>query len=622
MTQHDDSMHVDGHTRRDVLSALALVTMVGEGCAKPTAPQEAPVDAAPPSAADAATFITEAEAEIERIVIDVSRASWIRETNITVDTDAVSIKAGAIATEVSTRYARGATRFAEVAGLDPDVQRKLTLLRTSYLTPAPDRVGAADELTRRATAMDTLYSTGTFEHRGAPMDLELATKTLRSSRDPNELQAVWEGWRTVSPKMRDDFVRVATLMNEGAQDLGFSDAGVLWRSGYDMPADEFASETERIWAAVEPLYRNLHAYVRSRLHQHYGAAVQPETGPIRAHLLGNMWGQDWSYIYPLVAPAKSVGSFDLDKLLHAHGYNWKRMVETGEAYYVSLGLPPLPATFWERSMFEDPKNRDVVCHASAWDIDTQDDLRLKMCIEVTGDDFRTIHHELGHNYYQRAYRAQPMLYREGASDAFHEAIGDFAELSATTPVYLAQIGLLSTVPGAASDVPVLLQLALNKVAFLPFGLMVDRWRWEVFSGQIGPDRYTSRWWELAHQYQGIAPPGPRPADAFDPGAKYHVAASVPYMRYFLAHALQFQFHRAGRRIANLSTPLHRTSLYGQKEMGAKFDVMMRMGRSRPWRDALEAFTGEREFDPSALLEYFHPLDVWLSEQNVERAVGW
>jgi peptidyl-dipeptidase A len=389
-----------------------------------------------------------------------------------------------------------------------------------------------------------------------------------------------------------------------------------------MAPDAFASETDRLWAQVAPFYKNLHCYVRAKLNQTYGDAVQPKTGPIRADLLGNMWAQQWGNIYDVVAPPAESSAYSLDKLLVDKGYDPVRMVKTGENFYSSLGMAPLPATFWTRSQIVRPEGREVVCHASAWNLDDRDDIRIKMCTKVNAEDFYTVHHELGHNYYQRAYKNQPMLFRNGANDGFHEAIGDFVGLSALTPTYLNQIGLLQTTPGAEEDIPFLLKMALDKIAFLPFGLLVDKWRWEVFSGEVKPEGYNDAWWALVKQYQGLVPPSARPAEAFDPGAKYHVPGNTPYMRYFLARIYQFQFHRAACQQAGVTGPLHRCSIYGDQKVGKKFNAMLEMGQSKPWPDALEAFTGQRQTDASAMTEYFKPLDTWLTEQNRGETCGW
>jgi len=421
--------------------------------------------------------------------------------------------------------------------------------------------------------------------------------------------------------MRKRFERFVELGNKGSREMGFQDAGALWRSKYDMPPDAFAKEVDRLWEQVRPLYLSLHAYVRAQLAKKYGKDLVPENGPIPAHLLGNIWSQEWSNVYPLLAPPENGSSYDLTEILRARKTEPREMVRYGERFFTSLGFAALPETFWKRSLFTKPADRDVVCHASAWDVDSENDLRIKMCIQITDEDFRTIHHELGHNFYQRAYNPQPPLFRDSANDGFHEAIGDTIALS-VTPEYLKQIGLIETVPPPAADIGLLLNMALQKVSFLPFGLLVDKWRWGVFSGEIKPGDYNKSWWELRLKYQGIAPPGARSETDFDPGAKYHVPANVPYMRYFLADILQFQFHRALCRTAGVTGPLHRCSIYGNKAAGEKLAKMLEMGLSRPWPEALGTLTGEKQMDAGAILEYFAPLKAWLDEQNKANKIGW
>ncbi|MDP3853466.1 M2 family metallopeptidase [Phenylobacterium sp.] len=574
-----------------------------------------------PTPAEAKAFVDKAEADLAAFNEYVAKSSWVRATYITEDTQWLEAKASGEQNELVTRYAKQAARFDGVA-VDPVTARKLKLLKLYLVSPAPDRPGAAAELATLTTKLDSTYSSGKFQHNGKTLTLNDAEDIMSKSRDPAELKAVWEGWHSISPVMRPDYAKLAALSNEGAQGLGFKDTGALWRSNYDMDPDAFAAETDRLWKQVEPFYKNLHCYVRARLNEKYGDAVQKRTGPIRSDLLGNMWAQQWGNIYDVVQPKTAASSYSLDKLLEAQGYDPVKMVKTGEGFYSSMGLKALPATFWERSMITRPRDREVVCHASAWDLDDREDIRIKMCTKVNSEDFRTVHHELGHNYYQRAYKDQPFLFKNGANDGFHEAIGDFAALSATTPTYLNQIGLLEKVPGVEEDIPFLLKMALDKIAFLPFGLMVDRWRWQVYSGQTAPDAYNAAWWKLRTQYQGLTPPGPRPADAFDPGAKYHVPGNVPYTRYFLAHIYQFQFHRAACNQIGWKGPLHRCSVYGQKEVGAKFNTMMEMGASKPWPEELAAFSGETRTDASAVADYFKPLNIWLTAQNKGEKCGW
>jgi len=614
--------------KRVLLSAAAACALAACASMGPSAPATTgsaeTAERFPATPEGARAFVLDAEARLMEMSEYAGRVSWVRNTYITFDTMWLEARANAEYTELGVELANAAARFNDVDA-DPETRRKLNLLRQGLVAPAPNRPGAATELAEIVTRMDSTYATGRFTYNGEEMNLDDASALIAESRDPEVTAAVYNGWRTISAQgMATDYARMVEIINEGASELGYSDAGAMWRSGYDMPADEFAAETDRLWNQVRPFYENLHCYVRGRLKARYGDAVQPATGPIRADLLGNMWSQQWGNIYDVVAPTDMPeSSVDLTEILEAHDYTPERVIRASEQFYTSVGLDPLPETFWERSQIVRPEGREVVCHASAWDIDNVNDLRIKMCTRVNAEDFQTAHHELGHNYYQRAYNQQPFLFRNGANDGFHEAIGDFAALSAATPEYLNQIGLLDTVPGTDEDIPYLLRMALDKIAFLPFGLMVDRWRWDVLSGETTPQEYNAAWTADMLRYQGLVPPGgARPANAFDPGAKYHVPGNVPYTRYFLAHIYQFQFHRAACEMAGWTGPLHRCSVYGNEEVGRRFNAMMEMGQSRPWPEALEAFTGESRTDASAVAEYFAPLNTWLTEQNRGQDCGW
>ncbi len=601
---------------RLLLSAAASALLIGTAAHAQTAP------AARPTPADATAFVAAAEKTLAAESIVAQKAEWVQETYITPDTNFLTAKVGAELSDLSTRYAKEAARFDGVA-TDPVTRRKLMLLKNGLVLAAPDRPGAAQEMADIAARLATLYSSGTATVDGKTLHLEDLEEVLATTRDPAKAKEVWEKWRLVAPPMKADYARLTALANEGARNVGYADSGALWRSGYDMTPEEFAALTDRLWGQVKPLYQNLHCFVRARLNARYGDQVQPRTGPIREDLTGNMWGQQWGNIYDVVAPPNSPGlGYDLTQSLNAHGYDPVKMVRTAENFYISLGFDPWPKTFWERSMIVRPRDREVQCHASAWDVDNKDDIRMKACVHVNADDFFTVHHELGHNLYQRAYKDQPFLFENGANDGFHEAIGDFAGLNALTPGYLKQLGLIDTIPGPDADIPYLLRVAMDGVAFLPFGLMVDKWRWQVFSGQVTPEHYNDAWWALVKQYQGLVPPGPRPADAFDPGAKNHVATSVPYARYFLARIYEYQFYRAACRQAGWKGPLNRCSVYGNKAVGAKFAKMLEMGQSRPWPEALEAFTGEKTIDASAMAEYFAPLNTWLTAQNKGQTCGW
>jgi len=608
------------------LSALA-VSLATPAMADDHAETPAAAAAAfPMTPQGAADWVAMVEQDMFDFSVEYGRVLWLNSTYIVHDSNQLAAKYGAQATEKSVRYANEAARYAQVAGLDPEVARKLDILRNGIVMPAPVRDGAATELNEIATKLNSQYGQGKGMLGGEEIngsDIEAEMGNLE--RTPAELAEMWTSWHdNVGAPMREDYQRMIAIANEGSKELGFADLGAMWRSNYDMDPDQFAAETERMWQEVKPLYMALHTYVRGKLNAKYGAEVQPATGPIRADLLGNMWAQEWGNIYPLVAPegAGDIG-YDLTDLIAAKGLDEIQMVRTGEGFFSSLGFEPLPDTFWERSQFVKPRDREVVCHASAWDVDNVDDLRIKMCIKKNADDFVTIHHELGHNYYQRAYNQQDYLHLNGANDGFHEAIGDMIALS-ITPEYLVQIDMLdeADVPSADKDIGLLLRQAMDKVAFLPFGLMVDRYRWQLFDGTIPADQLNKGWNDLRLEYQGIVPPVERDESGFDAGAKYHIPGNVPYTRYFLARILQFQFFKAACDQAGWEGPLHRCSFYGNEEVGKNLAAMLEMGASKPWPDALEAFTGERQMSGTAMVEYFAPLKAWLDEQNAGQTEGW
>jgi peptidyl-dipeptidase A len=609
------------------------------------APPEPTVDkygdpTGPATVQQAREFLEEAEERIVTLREEAVRIYWVNANFITDDTNWLASKVGAEGALLSTNLANRAKRFNDLT-LPPDMARKMDNLKRGSDFPAPDKDGAAEKLSTLMTKLDSTYGTGKFifdekaktsrkfaenaELNGNEVVLNLgeASDIIAKSRDPETLNAIWQGWRTISKPMKDDYASMVKIVNEGARELGFADTGALWRSGYDMPADDFVKEADRLFAQVKPLYEQLHCYTRAALNTEYGDDIVPLDQPIRADLLGNMWAQQWGNVYEFVEPKDATKGVDVTKLLEENDYDALKMVQTAETFFTSMGFDPLPDTFYKRSLITKPADREVQCHASAWDIDDRDDIRIKMCTKVNAEDFSTVHHELGHNFYQRAYKDQPVFFKDGANDGFHEAIGDMIALS-ITPDYLVKIGLLDKkdVPGADADLALLLRQAMDKVAFLPFGLMVDQWRWKVFSGELTPATYNSGWWELREQYQGLRAPNERPSDAFDPGAKYHIPGNTPYMRYFLAHILQFQFHRAACEQSGFEGPLHRCSVYGNEEVGEKFNAMMEMGASKPWPDALEAFTGARDMDATAVLDYFAPLMTYLEEQNKDRTCGW
>ena len=604
---------------------LSLLALAGLLFFAPTtlAQNAASQPAAKPTVAEALAFIDSAEKELAAMSVTAARAAWVEETYITDDTIALVAEANdrVIARQTALIYE---SRKFDGLPLPPDAARKMLLLKLSIGLPAPSDPALRAETTQKAAELDAAYGRGKYCPDSNPdhcLGIDDINIKMAQSRDPKEMAALWAGWHAIGKPMRGDYARLTELSNQGARELGFADTGALWRSQYDMTPEEFSADIERLWAQVEPLYRELHTYVRHKLIEKYGDAARRPDGMIPGHLLGNMWAQEWGNIYDVVAPPSGPMPYDLGAILKARNTTPEQLVRYGEGFYKSLGFDALPDTFWKRSMLSHPHDRDVVCHASAWDVDNQRDVRIKACFQPTADDFVTVHHELGHNYYQMAYRKQPFFFQNGANDGFHEAIGDAIALN-VTPDYLKTLGLIDQVPPPNADIPLLLRTALDKIAFLPFGLLIDKWRWQVYSGQVTPDHYNSAWWALREKYQGIAPPVARSEADFDPGAKYHIPGNVPYMRYFLARVYQFQFYRAMCQAAGFKGPLNRCSVYGFKEAGAKLNAMLELGASKPWPEALKAMTGTDKADASAIVEYFQPLMLWLKEQNKGEKEGW
>jgi peptidyl-dipeptidase A len=644
------------------LARLAVVALVGGGAAaacaaEPKRPPEpsAVGNAASPfvsTTADAATvaptpdearaFVDDVERNLRRLWVARDRAGWVNENFITDDTEALAA-AGEEATAAYVGEAiRKARRFDPIrALLPPDVARRLYLLSVAQTIPAPTDAAARRELAGIETWMTSAYGKGQYcPPAGSPLlkhvkadakdasakclHLDALSKILATSRDPAELAEAWSGWHGVATAMKNPYTRYVDLANQGARDIGFADVGALWRAGYDMAPAEFEAEIERLWSDVKPLYDDLHCYVRGKLQARYGKDRVPDGAPIAADLLGNMWAQEWNNVYDLVVPYPGEPSFDVTKALEAQHWDAVKMVRQGERFFTGLGFAPLPSTFWERSLFTRPRDREVVCHASAWDVSWSDDLRVKMCIEPTEEDFVTIHHELGHDFYFQRYFELPILFQQGANDGFHEAIGDTMALS-VTPDYLDGIGLHGGPRGPLNEharINQQMKMALDKIAFLPFGLLIDKWRWDVFAGKTAPADYNAAWWRLKTKYQGVSAPSARGAEAFDPGAKFHVASSTPYIRYFLARIYQFQFHRALCQAKGDTGPLDQCTIHDDKQAGARLMAMLSLGASKPWPDALETIGAGRRADAAPLLEYFAPLRRFLAEHNKGQKCGW
>ncbi|MCZ6500811.1 MAG: M2 family metallopeptidase [Gammaproteobacteria bacterium] len=597
------------------MAALALTACSGgqssDGANKPTA-----------TTLTAVEFIDKVNQETAELNRENGAAYWVNATYITHDTSLLAAKATEKGLEFQSRIVDESRKY-DGADMDADTARQMKLITAGTTLPAPSKKEDQAELAKITTEMGDLYGSAKYcRDDGECLAETDLIRIMAESREPAELLDVWTGWRTISPPLRSMYQRFAILGNDGAREMGYEDLGDLWRGGYDMDSEDFAAEIERLWGQVEPLYNELHCYTRGKLSEKYGSDVVSIDGPIPAHLLGNMWAQQWGNIYDLVEPFPGVGQFDVDAALVEQDWSPVKMTETAENFFVSMGMPELPDTFWERSLLTKPRDRDVVCHASAWPLDNGNDVRIKQCIEQTEDSLVTLHHELGHIYYFMMYRGQPILFQAGANDGFHEGIGDTLQLS-MTPGYLRELGLVGeTESGEQAMINQLMKLALDKIAFLPFGKLIDQWRWKVFSGEITTDNYNQAWWDLRKRYQGIVPPVERTEADFDPGAKYHIPGNTPYTRYFLAHILQFQFHRALCDAAGNEGPLYNCSIYNNKEAGERLMAMLKLGASKPWPDALEQITGTRQLDASAIIDYFAPLTGWLKAQNEGQTCGW
>jgi peptidyl-dipeptidase A len=578
-----------------------------------------------PSLMTARQVLDQAQAELADVGIRAERARWVNNTYITDDTDIIVEQANMEEMQAQLKWAKAAARFDDVVGLPEETRRMLGFLKSDVTLPPPSGEGGALRLSGLASTLNSLYARGQGRLDGKPIGGTEIEAAMTSVRDPEKLQEMWTSWHDmVGRPMKDDYAELVKVANDGAHELGFADVGELWRSGYDMSPEEFPELLDRLWEETKPLYVQMHCYVRSELAERYGGEVQKDEAAIRSDLLANMWGQEWGNLYDIVKPegAGEIG-YKVADLLKEKNFEPIGMAKTAESFFGSLGFEPLPETFWRRSMFTKPRDREVLCHGLGLVIDEVADARIKMCMRVSDDSFSFVHHEIGHLYYYMAYSGQPKLYRRGANDGFHEAIGDMIQLS-ITPAYLATIGLLepSRMPADDKDVGLLLRQALDKVSLLPFALATDRWRWGVFDGSIVPADYQKNWDDLRLQYQGIRPPVARPADAFDPGAKYHVATVGPYSNYFVARILQFQLYKSACDLSGWNGPLHRCSFYGSKEVGDRLRQMLAMGRSKPWREALKSFTGNREMSAAPMLEYFAPLQKWLTEKNKGKHCGW
>lgn len=570
----------------------------------------------------AKAFVARIQQEGSALDKEVSAAYWVRNTYIIPDTAILATKAGERALAFESAMVKQAKTY-KGTDMDADTARAIELMLRGSAAPAPNDPALRSEMSQIMTEMEGQYGAGSYcNEQGECRELQELEAVLAKSRNYVELLDVWRGWRDVSPPYRKQYQRFVEIANQGANDFGYANLADLWQGGYDMESEAFVVESRRLWDQVKPLYEELHCYVRNRLGNTYGVDKVPADGLIPAHLLGNMWSQTWDNIYDIAEPYEGVASLDVTQALVEQGYDEIGMTKAAEAFFTSLGLPPLPDSFYVNSMIVKPRDRNVVCHASAWDIDNGNDPRIKQCVEINEEQFGTLHHELGHIYYYLMYKDQPSVFKGGAHDGFHEAIGDTIQLSMTSG-YLEQKGLIGkTLDSYEATINKQMKMALQKIAFLPFGKMIDEWRWQVFSGEIAPEDYNAGWWKLREQYQGIAPPLARSEADFDAGAKYHIPGNTPYTRYFLSFIMQFQFHKALCDVAGFEGPLHECSIYDNKVAGKKLGDLLAMGQSKPWPDAMEAMTGQRGMDGSAIIDYFSPLNDWLKKENQGNQCGW
>ena len=647
-------------TLRPALLALAIVGALGvAACKRDAAPESvaAPGTATAPAGETADQFVSRVNEEYRKIATELNSAQWLSNTYINSDSEMLAAKANERWLTQLNVWIEQAKRF-DGQQLSPETARAIKLIKLWTAMPAPKDPVKLEELTKLATRMEGMYGAGSYctgeGEAKVCRDIGQLSEVLATSRDYDAQLDAWQGWHTISQPMRKDYTRFAELVNEGAKEMGFADAGEMWRSGYDMSPAELAAETDRLWDQVKPLYEQLHCYARGKLDTQYGKDKgEVAGGLLPAHLMGNLWQQDWGNLWDMMQPYPGAGSLDVNASLRTIAQaelaserdkpaapdssaaqrevaaeraaalaTAKKMTERAQDFYMSLGMPKLPQSYWEKSQFIKPQDREVVCHASAWDMNMAGDVRTKMCIVPSEEELTTIYHELGHIYYDLAYNKQPPIFQGAAHDGFHEAIGDTIVL-AMTPKYLASVGLVGEQQQSNEAlINAQMRMALAKVAFLPFGLMIDRWRWGVFDGSIKPEGYNKAWWDLKAKYQGVAPVFARGEVFFDPGAKYHVPGNTPYTRYFLSHVLQFQFYKALCDAAGHTGPLYECSFYGNKQAGQKFWAMLGKGSSQPWQLTMKELTGGEKMDAGAVLEYFAPLQTWLKEQNAGQQCGW
>ncbi|XP_032689502.1 angiotensin-converting enzyme-like [Odontomachus brunneus] len=579
-------------------------------------------------------FLKKADAELEEWYNEQSIVGWNYASNLTEENLATKLNVSVAMTNVLKNISKESLEFLSIDIEEEDIKRQIQKLATLGAPMLSEEMQKEFEAT--ISQMENIYSTAKicdYENR-TKCDLALEpeiTEILMYSRNPEELKHIWVEWRKVSgEKVKSLYSRYVELANDMAKLYNFSDYAAYWMKDYET--DNFPEQIETLWQQLKPLYLQLHAYVRRELRKKYGEDIVSKDGPIPAHLLGNMWAQSWANIADFTIPFPGKQLPDVSNALVEQGYNTTSIFRLAESFFTSINLTAMPDLFWEKSILTKQEDVDMICHASAWDFYDGKDFRIKQCTRINMEDLLTAHHEMGHIEYYLQYKDQPTIFKQGANPGFHEAVGDVIALSASNPSHLKKIGLLqddSTDPEAVLNN--LYVKSLEKIAFLPFAYMLDRWRWNVFQGKVTPDNYNCDWWSLAEEYQGIEPPVDRSEEDFDPGSKYHVVADVEYIRYYVSFVIQFQFHKALCTEAKQydpknpeAKPLHQCDIYENKDAGNLLKSMLELGFSKPWPDAMEKITKQRQMDSAGLLEYFKPLIDWLTEENkkTNEYIGW
>ncbi|XP_077483575.1 angiotensin-converting enzyme-like [Amblyomma americanum] len=549
-----------------------------------------------------------------------SSSQWDYATNITEYNENNTNKVSNEKAKLEREFGLTAKRFDWQNFKNESLKRLFRHVATIGLAALPD--DKLENATSLSSKMATIYGS-TKVTVGKEKDLSLEPDLVRMMKevgDYDKLREVWLAWHNaVGPAVKEYFIPYVTLANEGASLDGYANLKDAWLSDYETA--NMTEIVDKLWEEVSPLYKKLHAFVRMKLREIYPGRL-PADGTIPAHLLGNMWAQDWSSLYTRLSEEKA--PLDITKTIQEQKWNASRMFHAAEDFFASIGLEKMTPTFWEKSIITKPDDRDFQCHASAWDMHDGDDFRIKMCTDPSMEELRTVHHEMGHVEYYMLYKHQHVLNRQGANEGFHEAVGDLIGLSVATKTHYEKLGLMKPTD-KYNPTDILLMSALTKIAFLPFGYILDKWRWTIFTGETPFEKMNEKFWEYRIKYQGVSPPVKRNESFFDGGAKYHVALHVPYLRYFVSYMLQFQFHEHLCTTTNKidgTHPFHECDIYGEKNAGEILRNGLSLGRSKPWPEVLEIMAGTNQMSASSLKKYFGPLEKWLDEQIKNEKVGW